>query len=181
VSNWSPGIINSFRELRRFGQSLDTILSQQRADRDEPARDRRRNGTHVTANRRRGRSPHGIPADNADFVAALAARGDLVAASIDDREWFARHFGRNHRSRRPIGGERPLVSAPPGFKAMVVVRQLESGSRGRIPFAWHRGEPLLNSEATAKQLFWQASRAQSFPSEPCHEQAGDAVARDRPE
>ncbi len=34
--NWSPGIINPFRELGRLGQSLDTILSQQRADRDEP-------------------------------------------------------------------------------------------------------------------------------------------------
>ncbi len=34
--NWSPGIINPFRELGNFGQSLDTILSQQRADRDEP-------------------------------------------------------------------------------------------------------------------------------------------------
>ncbi len=34
--NWSPGIINPFRELGRFGRSLDTILSQQRVDRDEP-------------------------------------------------------------------------------------------------------------------------------------------------
>jgi hypothetical protein len=34
--NWSPGIINPFRELGHFGQSLDTILSQQGADRDEP-------------------------------------------------------------------------------------------------------------------------------------------------
>jgi DNA topoisomerase VI subunit B len=34
--NWSPGIINPFRELGHFGLSLDTILSQQRADRDEP-------------------------------------------------------------------------------------------------------------------------------------------------
>ena len=34
--NWSPGIVNPFRELGSFGQSLDTILSQQRADRDEP-------------------------------------------------------------------------------------------------------------------------------------------------
>lgn len=34
--NWSPGIVNPFRELGRFGTSLDTILSQQRADRDEP-------------------------------------------------------------------------------------------------------------------------------------------------
>lgn len=34
--NWSPGIINPFRELGRLGQSLDTILSRQRADCDEP-------------------------------------------------------------------------------------------------------------------------------------------------
>jgi hypothetical protein len=34
--NWSPGIVNPFRELGRFGESLDTILAQQRASRDEP-------------------------------------------------------------------------------------------------------------------------------------------------
>jgi hypothetical protein len=34
--NWSPGIINPFRMLGRFGASLDTILSQARADADEP-------------------------------------------------------------------------------------------------------------------------------------------------
>ena len=34
--NWSPGIINPFRELGSFGRSLDTILAQQRAGRDEP-------------------------------------------------------------------------------------------------------------------------------------------------
>ena len=34
--NWSPGIINPFRALGPFRQSLDTVLSQQRADRDEP-------------------------------------------------------------------------------------------------------------------------------------------------
>jgi DNA topoisomerase VI subunit B len=34
--NWSPGITNPFRQLGSYGLSLDTILSQQRADRDEP-------------------------------------------------------------------------------------------------------------------------------------------------
>lgn len=34
--NWSPGIINPFRELGTFGQSLDSILEQQRAGADEP-------------------------------------------------------------------------------------------------------------------------------------------------
>ncbi len=34
--NWSPGILNPFRELGRFGISLDTVLTNQRCDRDEP-------------------------------------------------------------------------------------------------------------------------------------------------
>jgi DNA topoisomerase VI subunit B len=34
--NWSPGIVNPFRELGSFGASLDTILSQQRVDHEEP-------------------------------------------------------------------------------------------------------------------------------------------------
>ena len=34
--NWSPGITNPFRQLGSYGESLDTILAQQRADRDDP-------------------------------------------------------------------------------------------------------------------------------------------------
>ena len=34
--NWSPGIINPFRELGTFGESLDSILEQQRIGRREP-------------------------------------------------------------------------------------------------------------------------------------------------
>jgi hypothetical protein len=34
--NWSPGIVNPFRILGRFGMSLDTILSRQRADKNDP-------------------------------------------------------------------------------------------------------------------------------------------------
>lgn len=34
--NWSPGITNPFRELGRFGNSLDSILMDQRAGSDEP-------------------------------------------------------------------------------------------------------------------------------------------------
>ena len=31
--NWSPGIVNPFRQLGRFGESLDTVLAKQRAGR----------------------------------------------------------------------------------------------------------------------------------------------------
>lgn len=34
--NWSPGIINPFRRLGSYGQSLDYILAQQRVGSDEP-------------------------------------------------------------------------------------------------------------------------------------------------
>jgi hypothetical protein len=34
--NWSPGILNPFRELGRFGRSLDGVLEKLRAGRDEP-------------------------------------------------------------------------------------------------------------------------------------------------
>jgi DNA topoisomerase VI subunit B len=34
--NWSPGIVNPFRALGPWHQSLETVLSQQRVDREEP-------------------------------------------------------------------------------------------------------------------------------------------------
>jgi hypothetical protein len=34
--NWSPGILNPFRNLGGFGMSLDTILSRAKVDTDEP-------------------------------------------------------------------------------------------------------------------------------------------------
>jgi len=34
--NWSPGIVNPFRQLGRYGQSLDSVLEQQRAGHREP-------------------------------------------------------------------------------------------------------------------------------------------------
>jgi hypothetical protein len=34
--NWSPGIINPFRQVGSYGRSLDTILERQRVGADEP-------------------------------------------------------------------------------------------------------------------------------------------------
>lgn len=34
--NWSPGIVNPFRQLGRFGKSLDDVLANQRISKDEP-------------------------------------------------------------------------------------------------------------------------------------------------
>jgi hypothetical protein len=91
-----------------------------------------------------------------DKVAALSALGALDAGSADDREWFKRHIGRNHRLRKPIGAERLLFEPGRGFKPMIVVKQLEPGQRGRVPFGWRKGEPLLNAESVAERVFWLA-------------------------
>ena len=71
----------------------------------------------------------------------------------DDRDWFARHHGRNHRIRKPIGAEQQLYNPPCGFTSMVVVKQTEPGARVRVPFGWRRGEPLLNAETIAERMF----------------------------
>ena len=34
--NWSPGIVNPFRTLGRFGMSLDTLLTRQRVEAVDP-------------------------------------------------------------------------------------------------------------------------------------------------
>ena len=34
--NWSPGILNPFRQLGAYGKSLDSVLEEQRAGPDEP-------------------------------------------------------------------------------------------------------------------------------------------------
>ncbi len=71
----------------------------------------------------------------------------------DDRAWFARHHGRAHRIRRPLGGERKLPPPPPrGFKRLIVVRQIKPGSRIRLDLGW-RGAPPLNAEGVAAEIF----------------------------
>ena len=84
----------------------------------------------------------------------LAQAIDFAAGSADDRAWFERHHGRNHRLRKPIGGEYLLVRPSRGFKPMVVVKQLEPGSRVRAPFGWRRGEPSDQRRSVAERLFW---------------------------
>jgi hypothetical protein len=73
--------------------------------------------------------------------------------SDDDRAWFVRHHGRNHRLRKPIGRERALRGGgwPRRVKAMIVVRQVKPGARIRLEVGV-RGTPL-NAEEIARQLF----------------------------
>jgi hypothetical protein len=70
----------------------------------------------------------------------------------DDQDWFARHHGRNHRMRRPIGREVDLFAdGPPQGMALVVVRELKAGTRIRLG-CWAR-RPPLNGEAAAAALY----------------------------
>ena len=86
-----------------------------------------------------------------------AAKRDLDAGSNDDRRWFKNHIGRNHRIREPIGTAERMVSAaqvPPGFTPVILLRQVEPGSRFRSSFGWPPSEPLpLNAEQVGEMLF----------------------------
>jgi hypothetical protein len=86
----------------------------------------------------------------------FAAWSDLDAGATDDRAWFKRHVGRNHRIRKPIGSEGLFIEPRRGFKPMIVDNQLEPGMRLRMAFGWRRCEPLLNAEAVGERLFWSA-------------------------
>jgi hypothetical protein len=71
----------------------------------------------------------------------------------DDKRWFRNHHGRNHRIRKPLGGER---NVPPrvarGATRLVVVRQVRPGARIRLDLEWV-GELPLNSEVSAASIF----------------------------
>jgi len=92
-----------------------------------------------------------------------AAWSDLDAGSTNDRAWFARHIGRNHRIRKPIGSEHLFVEHRHGFKPMIVVKQIEPGMRLRMAVCWRRGEPLLNGEAWGERLFASAIEGAHVP------------------
>jgi hypothetical protein len=83
------------------------------------------------------------------------AVGDIDHGALDDQLWFKRHYGRNHRIRKPIGvSEHLLAPRVDGAKPIVLVKQLEPGNRCRGFGAVPRGQQWpLNSEATAARLF----------------------------
>ena len=91
-----------------------------------------------------------------------------------DRDWFARHIGRNYRLRPPTGNETALCAPSPhsgrfhGWRAVFVVRRTPSGDIIRLPVPWPPGTPLLG-EGRAKAVFdWSAgmfARAGQSPAD----------------
>ena len=91
----------------------------------------------------------------------------------DDTRWFARHFGRDHRIRKPLGKERASFGRPPGrgLVTLVAVRQVAVGYRVRVAVFAPRG--TLNSEAAGRAAFKLAREA--HPWLPEFEQAWRAM------
>ncbi len=92
------------------------------------------------------------PPEEAPLRLALAV-GDADVGRVDDRDWFSRHHGRNHRLRRPLCvAEHLLCPRDAGARPIVLVRQAGPGERCRA-FAAVRGPLPLNAEAVAARLF----------------------------
>jgi hypothetical protein len=88
-----------------------------------------------------------------------------IKASENDRRWFARHHGRHHWLRLPIGGERMIRPRPPrGFKPMIVVRQVEPGAR--VPACVELAGPgAARRQAVARELFTAAAEGNAVVAE----------------
>jgi len=81
-------------------------------------------------------------------VAKKAGMGNLPAVSFlgdypwktDDAEWFKAHSDRSHRLREAFPEEEPILrnsmatEPPPDWELHVVIRQIEPGSRARLPW-----------------------------------------------
>jgi hypothetical protein len=90
------------------------------------------------------------------LIRVAFAVGDVEDGCDDDRGWFARHYGRNHRLRKPIGvSEHMLCPRAEGAEPLVIVKQVEPGNRARM-FSAYRGQRPLHGEAVAARLFEQA-------------------------
>jgi hypothetical protein len=84
----------------------------------------------------------------------------------DDRVWFEKNPSRAHRLRPPFPGEMDETAAetPAGCELLVLVRQVEPGSRMRAGL--HFGVdwlPLPDHEAVAHALFEVAVRREPWP------------------
>jgi hypothetical protein len=76
------------------------------------------------------------------------------AWKADDRAWFEANPWRSHRIRRPLEGENfPVTERPEHHSLVVVVRQVEPGSRIRTACCLRDGAPLPDDEALLHAVF----------------------------
>jgi hypothetical protein len=99
----------------------------------------------------------------------------------DDRDWFERNPTRSHRMRLPFPGEadEEVAKTPAGYALIVVVRQVEPGSRVSVAFYADLlpvpdPERSSKDEAAAHALFEIAIGSEARPSNP---QAFDALVK----
>jgi hypothetical protein len=85
----------------------------------------------------------------------------------DDRAWFKQNRERSHRARMPFPGEfdEGAAKTPAGHVALILVRQVEPGSRIRgAVYLRANWLPLPDDEATIHALFEVAMQHEAMPS-----------------
>jgi len=112
-------------------------------------------------------------ADTDKLLANVEQRGGGVCPSrvylrdypwkSDDRDWFKRNPERTHRVRSPFPNE-VEIETPTGYVALILVRQVEPGSRLRAAVDLNANLlPLPDDEAIAHALFETAVRREFVP------------------
>ncbi len=85
----------------------------------------------------------------------------------DDREWFKKNPMRSHRTRMPFIGEsdKESAKAPAGHIFIILIRQVEPGSRVRVGFYLNADWlPVPDDEAIAHTIFEIATHNEQIPS-----------------
>ena len=84
----------------------------------------------------------------------------------DDRDWFEWNQKRSHRARMPFPGEldEEAAKTPAGHALIVLVRQVEPGSRPRAAFYLNADlPPTADDEGVAQALFDVAVGREAVP------------------
>jgi hypothetical protein len=86
----------------------------------------------------------------------------------DDRQWFQQNQERSHRARMPFPGQvdKEVAETPAGHALIMLVRQVEPGSRRRaVVFLDANFLPLPDDEAVAHALFEVAVGREAVPAD----------------
>ena len=83
----------------------------------------------------------------------------------DDRDWFERNQERSHRARMPFPGEldEEAAKTPAGHALIVLVRQVEPGSRLRAAVYLNADLPPTADDEGVAQEFDVAVRREAVP------------------
>ena len=125
---------------------------------------------------------HNIVADTDKRAEAIARQGGIATLPLSpqvrfnmcgapwkdaDAAWFEQHPKRSHRARLVMPGEadKEAAEAPEGCELLLLIRQVEPGTRLKAGFYMRASMPMPDDEMLAHVLFEVASGHEPVPAD----------------